>query len=127
MMEAYSIFDEDFPKEKFIVMSESREEVDYENIYFVNSLDSALRKINEMWAENILIAGWTKLNTYFLERELLNEIIIDVEPFIFAKWKPLFDDSNMNLRLSLKERNKTGKDSIQLKYEVHSRVNNWGG
>ncbi len=64
------------------------------NSNFVNSPEQAIKLLEEKGFSKILVAGGGKLNSSFLQKGLVDEIYLDVEPFIFGKGIQLFAENN---------------------------------
>jgi len=65
----------------------------------------------------ILVAGGSKLNSSFLKENLIDEIYLDVEPFVLGKGIPLFDRVDVKLRVKLLGC-KVDNNTIQLHYKI---------
>ena len=90
-----------------------------EKLLFCNPASSDIRKLLENY-RTVAILGGTQTYTYFLEKGLLDEIYITIEPLIFGNGLELFKSSadkmaQFYLR-SAKRLNERG--SILLHYEV---------
>ena len=69
-------------------------------------------------SEEVIVAGGSKLNASFLEENLIDEIYIDIEPFVLGKGIKLFVDSDFEASLELLETAKISTNEIQLHYKV---------
>ena len=65
-----------------------------------------------------LVAGGGTLNTSFIKENLVDEIIIDVEPKILGKGIKLFSDDDFESNLELIRTKKLSNNEIQLRYKV---------
>ncbi len=92
---------------------------DYWNFIFVKSYKNFLDKIKKFKFNKFLLAWWTKLNTYFIENNLVNELIIDIEPFIFWWWLKLFDNISKNKNLKLLNTKKYWNLWTQVSYKIN--------
>lgn len=101
-----------------VVMTSKTAENEKPHVIFVQSAEEALQVLSERGYKETLLAGGSQTNGLFMKKKLVNEIIIDVEPFIFGNGKPLIPPSVLETELSLKESRKLGNNSIQLHYEV---------
>ena len=90
----------------------------YWNFIFIKNYEEFNIEISKFSFDEILIAGWTKLNTYFLKNNLIDELFLDIEPFIFWEWLKLFDSILENKNLELLGSKKYWKNSIQLHYKT---------
>jgi len=64
-----------------------------------------------------LLGGGAFLNTQFLEKNLIDEIILTIEPKIFGQGLSLFN-KDFDINLELIELKKLNKNSIAVKYKV---------
>lgn len=77
-----------------------------------------LRELENMGYKKALLGGGAYLNTLFLEKKLINEIILTVEPKIFGAGLSLFN-GDFNIGLELKELNKINDNAFVVKYKVN--------
>lgn len=102
-----------------IFSSKSHDLCESENFKFVSSLDEMLEYLSIKNINNAIISGWKTINTLFLQNNLIDEIFIDIESFIFWKWIKIFDEFNINdKKLELIEANKISKNLVQLHYNL---------
>lgn len=85
---------------------------------FVDSPEKAIKLLEERGFSEILVAGGGMLNTSFLKKGLIDEIYLDVEPFLFGKGIKLFSDDDFEVNLELLEIRKLSNNSLQLHYKV---------
>jgi len=78
----------------------------------------ALEKLQNKGFKKVLVAGGGGLNVSFLKEKLIDEIYVDVEPYILGKGIPLFQPNDINQSLKLLEVNKLSENTVQLHYEV---------
>lgn len=79
--------------------------------------EKILKELEEMGYKEAVLGGGTYLNGLFLEKRLIDEIIITIEPKIFGEGLSLFNGSfDVNLKLTSFE--KINDDSVVLKYQV---------
>jgi len=88
------------------------------NFVFVNSAKDALKVLEEMGFGKVLIAGGAMINTLFLKEDLIDEMYLDIEPFIFGNGIKLFQDGDFEKNLNLLEVKTLSKNTIQLYYEI---------
>ncbi len=101
-----------------VVVTSSKSFLDKNNVHFVHTFKQAVDLLKKNKFKTILVAGGGKMNKTALESGLVDEIFLDVEPFIFGRGIPLFGGTSHELKLNLLEVNKTGKSSVQLHYKV---------
>jgi dihydrofolate reductase len=79
--------------------------------------EKVLKGLEKMGYEEAILGGGAYLNGSFLEKKLIDEIIVTVEPKIFGEGLSLFSGSfDVSLRLISCE--KINDDSVVLKYQV---------
>ncbi len=99
----------------FTVIVSNKEE---NNSNFVNSPEQAIDLLKEKGFSKILVAGGGMLNSSFMQKGLIDEIYLDVEPFLFGKGINLFADNDFETKLELFETKQLSKNTIQLHYRI---------
>jgi dihydrofolate reductase len=79
--------------------------------------EEVLKELEEMGYTLAILGGGAFINGMFLEKKLVDEIIVTVEPKIFGEGLGLFR-GDFDLNLKLKSVEKINDDSVVLKYEV---------
>ncbi|MFC1656517.1 dihydrofolate reductase family protein [Patescibacteria group bacterium] len=79
---------------------------------------SILKELKKEGAKEICICGGGKLNASFMKEKLIDEMYLDVEPFIFVKGIKLFEGENFEGKLKLLGIKKYSPNTIQLHYQV---------
>lgn len=97
-----------------IVISKEKKD----NFNFVNSLEKALELLKEKGFTQGLIAGGGILNSLFLQKGLIDEIYLDIEPYIFGKGIKLFAENDFETKLELLSTKQLSKNTIQLHYKI---------
>lgn len=90
--------------------------VDTEKHVVVSSPEEALEHFKD--AQEIIVAGGGILNASFLEKNLVDEIFIDLEPMILGKGIKLFNGSDFEKNLKLLGIKNISENEIQLHYQV---------
>lgn len=101
-----------------VVLTRSSKHAEHKNTVFVKSPDEALRVLKAKGFKEVLLGGGSNLNSSFMERGLVNEMHLDMEPQIFGSGKPLFKEGEFEGSLKLIKINKISKDLLQLRYRV---------
>lgn len=100
-----------------VVFSEKAEE-ELEGVKWVKGEpEKVLKDLEEMGFKKALLGGGTSLNTLFLQKKLINEIILTVEPKIFGSGLSLFND-DFDLNLELLELKKINQNSYLVRYKI---------
>lgn len=69
-------------------------------------------------SKEVIVAGGSKLNAAFLERNLIDEIYIDMEPSVLGKGIPLFDGDDFEKSLKFLGLKYITENEVQLHYKV---------
>ena len=88
-----------------------------ENFAFVNNITAAMNAAKRTKAKKVLIGGGCMTNSSFLDRNLVDEIQLDIEPIVIGSGIKLFD-GNFESRLKLVKATKISKNVVHLKYRV---------
>ena len=88
------------------------------NSNFVNSPEQAIKLLKERGFFEILVAGGSTLNSSFLQKTLVDEIYLDIEPFLFGKGIKLFTENDFETKLELLKTKQLSKNVIQLHYKI---------
>lgn len=100
-----------------VVFSENAEE-NIEGVKWVKGEpEKVLEELEKMGFKKALLGGGTGLNTLFLQKKLINEIILTVEPKIFGSGLSLFND-DFDINLELLELKKINQNSYLARYKV---------
>lgn len=79
--------------------------------------EKVLEELEALGYKSALLGGGSFLNSLFLEKKLISEIILTVEPKIFGTGISLFN-KDLNADLRLLEIKKLNDDTLMLKYQV---------
>ncbi|MSR84855.1 dihydrofolate reductase [Candidatus Uhrbacteria bacterium] len=77
-----------------------------------------LRLLEARGFTTAFLAGGGQLNRSFIKEKLIDEIYIDVEPFVFGQGIPIFAEGDFAVDLELLEVKKINIHTIQLHYQV---------
>lgn len=101
----------------FIVVVTRKNIANNSNFVFVSSPKEALKILKEKGFTNIMIGGGGRLNSSFIKENLIDEIILDIEPQIFGKGIKLFAKDDFYSKLKLIDLNRK-QEIVQLHYRV---------
>lgn len=79
--------------------------------------ETVLLELEQKGFKKALLGGGAFLNTLFLKKKLISEIIISIEPKLFGSGISLFSEE-MEHNLELKECLKLNENTVMLKYKV---------
>ncbi len=101
-----------------IVVTSDKSLKDDSKCIFVDSPRKALHVLLEKGFKKALVGGGQKLNSAFLQEGLLDEIYLDIEPFVFGSGVSLFNDDTVMNKLILLDTHRYNKNAIQLHYRI---------
>lgn len=83
-----------------------------------NSPKDALTKASELGFTKVLLTGGGTVNSAFMKAGLVDEIIINVEPYILGEGISIFSKETFENKLELVEVKKLKSEVIQLHYKI---------
>lgn len=110
-------FDDLIGIEKVIISQDQNLKLD-KGYTLASSPKDALAKLSEKGFEMALITGGANINSAFAKENLLDEIILNVEPVFVGKGIPLFATQDFELNLQLISSSKSDKGISTLNYSV---------
>ena len=78
---------------------------------------AVLEELEKMGHKQALLGGGAFLNSLFLEKNLIDEMILTIEPLVFGKGIGVFS-KDLEAKLELKELAKLNDNTIMLRYKV---------
>lgn len=103
---------------KVIVISSNKNYLVGESFELVDSPHAALEKLTKEGFKRVILTGGSTLNSSFAKDNLIDEVILNIEPVIIGKGIPVFNPDVFDLKLELAEMKKSRGKTIQLKYRV---------
>lgn len=89
-----------------------------ENVKWVaGEPEKVLKELEKMGYSQAILGGGAFLNSLFLEKKLIDEIIVTIEPKLFGEGLSLFS-KEFDVNLKNMEVNKINNNSVVLKYKV---------
>ncbi len=101
-----------------VVISHSDLKNQPESVKRAESPRHALEILEKELFDTALVAGGGMLNASFLNENLIDEIYLDIEPFVFANGVELFVGVERDTNLKLLDTKKIGSDTVQLHYQI---------
>ena len=92
------------------------------NMFFAKSPKEAVELLKKKGFEEIVVGGGGKCNASFLESGLIDEIYLDIEPFVFGNGIRLFSEIDAEAGLNLIKVRKLSKNTLRLIYKVKKRA-----
>ena len=108
-------FDDLIGVEKVVISQDKNFNLD-DGYILASSPQDALAKLSRF--ENVLVIGGANINSAFAKANLLDEIILNVEPVFVGKGIPLFAPQDFELKTSLISSEKSESGIMTLKYKV---------
>ena len=88
------------------------------DVIFVDSPEKAVGALRSMKFKRLLLGGGRRLNSSFLLSGLVNEVWIDIEPFLFGDGIRIIDANNLNVKLKVIGFRRLSRDLVQIRYEI---------
>ena len=85
---------------------------------FVLSPEDAIALLKEKGFSTVLVGGGSELNSSFMRKGLIDEIYVDIEPFLFGTGIKLFAEDTFERQLRLLDSKKLSEHTLQLHYEI---------
>lgn len=105
-------------KERLNVVFSETEHEPQEGVKWVNGEPAkVLEELEALGYKSALLGGGSFLNSLFLEKKLISEIILTIEPKIFGTGLSLFN-KDLDADLKLLEFKNINDDTLMLKYQV---------
>jgi len=77
-----------------------------------------LKKASKLGFKKILLSGGGTINSAFMKDSLVDEIIINVEPFVLGNGIRIFSQENFESKLRLLDVKRLKSGIIQLRYKI---------
>lgn len=84
-----------------------------------DSPKNAIKKAADANFKSAILAGGSMINSAFMAENLINEVIVNIEPVILGGGIPIFGEKEFEKRLSLIETVKITNDILQVRYIVN--------
>jgi len=106
--------------EKIIISQDKNFKLD-EGYTLASSPANALEKLSQKGYEKALVTGGANINSAFAKANLLDEIILNVEPVFVGKGIPLFAPQDFELKANLIYSEKSESGIMTLKYSISKK------
>lgn len=103
-------------KEKFVFTHQSIRDTHHTQFINASDLISAVNKIKSQCEKDIWLYGGAGIITSFIELHLIDEYRLSVHPVVLGRGKPLFENVQDRLNLTLKQTNIYKSGVVQLIY-----------
>ena len=93
--------------------------LDTENVKWVSGEpEQVIKELEEQGYQSAVLAGGATINSMFLEKKLIDEMIITIEPKIFGTGISLFNQE-VDIDLELIDATKITDNAIVLRYKIN--------
>ena len=92
--------------------------MNWTNVTYCNSVEDCLQWCQELNYEKIFISGGATVNNAFMEKGIVDNIILNYNPFVLNKGIPLFTGDYFENKLKLEKIIKEKDDIVQVHYSV---------
>lgn len=104
---------------KIIVLSKiEQNKGDFSNVIYCDSIDNCLKTCERLNYKRILISGGAIINSAFMEKGIVDNIILNYNPFVLNKGMPLFKGNHFESKLKLERIVREKEDIVQIHYSV---------
>ncbi len=101
-----------------ILSSKNTQRKEFPNIIYCNSIAHCLEVCEDRKFEKLFISGGAKVNNEFMEKGIVDSIILNYNPFVLNKGIPLFTGSYFENKLKLDKVIKEKEDIVQIHYNI---------
>ncbi len=101
-----------------ILSSKNLKKEEFPNVIYCNSIDDCLEVCKDKKFEKLFISGGAKVNNAFMEKGIVDNIILNYNPFVLNKGIPLFTGTYFENKLKLDKIIKEKEDIVQIHYNV---------
>lgn len=109
----------DLQKINIIILSHNHGiQSNFANVQVCNSVESCLELCQKLNYEKLFISGGASVNNAFMEKGIVDEVILNYNPFVLNKGIPLFQGNYFENRLQLEKVVKEQDGIVQVHYRV---------
>ncbi|MCI8470977.1 MAG: hypothetical protein HFJ35_05895 [Clostridia bacterium] len=102
-----------------MILSEtSNQQNQLPNVTYCNSIEDCLKVCEKLKYEKLFISGGATINNAFMEKGIVDSIILNYNPFVLNKGIPLFKGNYFENKLKLEKVVKEKDDIVQVHYSV---------
>lgn len=101
-----------------IIFSKEKQVSSYKNVIYCNSMENFLEICKEKNIENVFVSGGAHINNLFLENNIVDEIIINYNPYVLTNGINLFNGNDVEKSLVLNKVVHEKEDIVQIWYKV---------
>lgn len=91
---------------------------EFSNVRYCDSVGNCLKLCDQLRYEKLFISGGATINNAFMEKGIVDNIILNYNPFVLNQGIPLFTGSYFENKLKLEKIIKEKEDIVQVHYRV---------
>lgn len=107
----------DLKKVKKFIISNSKVKL-IDGFELADSPKDALKQIETLGFKEAIITGGATINSAFAKADLIDEVILDVNPAILGSGIPVFQPVDFELKLELINYEQVGENIVEIRYKV---------
>lgn len=108
----------DLKNTNIIILSSCTKNEQKENLKYCSSIEECLELCEKQNYEKIFVSGGATLNNEFMKRKLVEDIILNYNPYVINKGIPLFTGEFFENKLKLDKVVREKEDIVQIHYKV---------
>lgn len=102
-----------------IILSRTKTHVkEFSNVRYCDSVEECLKLCDQLRYEKLFISGGATINNAFMEKGIVDNIILNYNPFVLNQGIPLFTGNYFENKLKLEKIVKEKEDIVQVHYRV---------
>lgn len=102
-----------------IILSQTSKKLnEFSNVTYCNSIDNCLKVCGKMKYEKLFISGGATINNAFMEKRIVDNIILNYNSFVLNKGIPLFKGNYFENKLKLEKIVEEQEDIVQVHYSI---------
>ena len=106
-----------------ILSNETGRKDEFPNVTYCSSIDNCLKLCEKMKYEKLFISGGATINNAFMEKRIVDNIILNYNPFVLNKGVALFKGNYFENKLKLEKVVKEKDNIVQVHYSVIKEEN----
>lgn len=104
---------------KIIILTNEKDtKSEFSNVTYCSSIEECLSMCEKLGYEKLLISGGATINNAFMEKEIVDNIILNYNPYVLNKGIPLFTGNYFENKLKLEKIVEEKDDIVQVHYKV---------
>lgn len=101
-----------------IIVTKNKHIQSIKHNHYVNSPKEAVEKAKNLGYKKALLSGGGIINTQFMKKKLVNEIILNIDPIIIAEGIRIFQEDKFEAKLKPLKIKKLAEGILQINYKV---------